>query len=83
MVLQAQSHAVMRKQHMLAHYALGSPISLGDIHNMPTRSKFVYFQGFLRFSSRAPKFHSVGGVCVYFLKSVRKGHFRNAWVRGG
>ena len=22
-------------------------------------------------------------VCVYFLKSVRKGHFRNVWVLGG
>ena len=24
-----------------------------------------------------------GGVCVYFLKSVRKGRFRNVWVKGG
>ena len=24
-----------------------------------------------------------GGVCVYFLKSVRKARFRNAWVGGG
>ena len=24
-----------------------------------------------------------GGVCVYFLKSVRKGRFRNVWVGGG
>ena len=23
-----------------------------------------------------------GGVCVHFLKSVRKGRFRNVWVRG-
>ena len=42
-------------------------ISLGDIHNMPTRSKFVYSQGFLHFSSRAPKFLSVGGgMCILF-----------------
>ena len=42
-------------------------ISLGDIHNMPTRSKFVYSQGFLHFSSRAPKFRSVGGgMCILF-----------------
>ena len=24
-----------------------------------------------------------GGVCVYFLESVRNGSFRNVWVRGG
>ena len=42
-------------------------ISLGDIHNMPTRSKFVYFQGFLHFSARAPKFRFVGGgMCILF-----------------
>ena len=42
-------------------------ISLGDIHNMPTRSKFVYFQCFLHFSARAPKFRSVGGgMCILF-----------------
>ena len=40
-------------------------ISLGDIHNMPTRSKFVFFQVFLNFLSKAPKFHSVGGGYVY------------------
>ena len=46
---------------------MGQDISLGDIQNMPTRSKFVYFQGFLHFSSRAPKFHSVGGgMCILF-----------------
>ena len=45
----------------------GPRISLGDIHNMPTRSKFVYSQGFLHFSSRAPKFRSVGGgMCILF-----------------
>ena len=60
-------------------------ISLRDIRYMPTRSKFTFFQGFLNFSSNAPKFRSrgAGGVCVYFLKSFRKGHFRNVWIGGG
>ena len=26
---------------------------------------------------------TLGGVCVSFLKSVRKGRFRNVWVGGG
>ena len=45
-----------------------TPISLGDIHNLPTRSKFALFQGFLNFLSNAPKFRSVGGegMCVLF-----------------
>ena len=57
--------------------------SLWDIHNMPTRSKFTFFQVFLNFWSNAPKCCSLGGgggVCVCFPKSVRKGHFRNVWV---
>ena len=61
-------------------------ISFGDIRYVPTRSKFALFQGFLNFSFNAPKFRSVGGggggVCVYFLKFVRKGGFRNVWVGG-
>ena len=36
-------------------------ISFGDIHNLPTQSKFALFHGFLNFLSNAPKFHSVGG----------------------
>ena len=28
-------------------------------------------------------FHRGGGVCVCFVKSVRKGLFRNAWASGG
>ena len=58
-------------------------ISLGDIQNMPTRSKFAIFQGFLTFWSNALKFRSIGGVCVCFSKSVRKGCFKNVWVGGG
>ena len=37
------------------------PISLGDIHNMPTRSKFAIFQDFLNFWSNAPKRRYLGG----------------------
>ena len=59
-------------------------ISLGDIHKVPTRSKFTFFQVFLNFWSNAPKCRSLGGgVCVCFSKSVRKGRFRNVWVGGG
>ena len=60
-------------------------ISLGDIWSMPRRSRFTIFRVFLNFWSKAPKFRSVGGegVCVCFLKSVRKGRFRNIWVRWG
>ena len=35
--------------------------SLWDIHNMPTRSKFTFFQVFLNFWSNAPKCCSLGG----------------------
>ena len=55
--------------------------SLGDIQNMPTQSKFAIFQGFLHCWSNAPNLGGGGYVC--FLKSVRKGRFRNVWVWGG
>ena len=42
----------------VARLQMHQNMSLGDIHNMPTRSKFVFFQGFLNFLSKAPKFHS-------------------------
>ena len=59
-------------------------ISLGDIRFMPTRSEFAIFRAVFKFWSNAPKFRSIGGgVCVCFLKSVRKGCFRNVWVGGG
>ena len=38
------------------------------------------------FSTFSPMHQNVvtlGGVCVCFSKSVRKGHFRNVWVGGG
>ena len=56
--------------HLLFSHApcpgLGPPfgvehMSLGDIHNLPPRSKFALFQGFLNFLSKAPKFRSKGG----------------------
>ena len=58
-------------------------ISLGIIQNMPTQSKFTLFQGFLKFRSNAPQFPFTGGVCAYFLKTMRKGSFKHVWVRGG
>ena len=66
---------VCRERHL--HSLRG--ISLGDIQFLPTRSKFALFQGFLNFSSNAPKFQ---GMCI-LLKSVTKGRFRNVWVKGG
>ena len=60
------------------HCTASCGISLRDMHNLPTGSKFALVQGFFNFLSEAPKFRSIGGgVCVYFLKSVRKGHFRH------
>ena len=52
---------------------------------MPTRSKFVFFQGFLHFSSRAPKFHSVGGGTGGRLQLVLMRHTPQLSVktRGG
>ena len=56
-------------------------ISLGDIRDMPTRSKFTFCSGFSQFfvqctkiSFRRGVWHKLcSGVCVYSLKSVRKG----------
>ena len=59
-------------------------ISLGDIRRAPTRWLLALFLVVMNFWSNAPKFSPVGrGVCVYVLKSVRKGRFRNVWVGGG
>ena len=57
------------------------PISLGDIRYVPLRWVLTLFLSFLHFWSDVPKFHSL--ACAYFLKSVRKGYFRNVWVKGG
>ena len=54
----------------------------GAVQNVPTRWVLALFPGFLDFRSNAPKFHSSGGVCVSFLKSVRKGRFRNVGLGG-
>ena len=70
------------------HWSCDTPsrlsISLGDIQNAPTWRVLVLFVGFLNFWSVAPTFVPWGGgVCVYFLKSVRKCCFRNVCVGGG
>ena len=39
--------------------------------------------GFVNFGPMRQIVVSLGGVCVNFLKSVRKGRFRNVWVWGG
>ena len=39
--------------------------------------------GLLTFGPMCQHFVPLGGVCVYFLKSVRKGRFRSVWVGAG
>ena len=72
-------HEGLHIQHVLlgvGGYSTLNGISLGDIWYVPTRSKFAIFQGFLMFWSNAPKIRSGGGgVCVCFLKSVRKSRY--------
>ena len=50
---------------------------------MPTRSKFVFFQGFLDFLSKAPKFHSVGGGMCIFFEICEKRPFQKCMGLGG
>ena len=62
--------------------------SLGDIHKLPTLCVLALFRIFYKFCFDVHTFfpmssHRGGGVCVYFFKSVRKGHFRNVWIGGG
>ena len=62
------------------------PIFLGDIQNMPTLWVLALFGIFYKFCFHVQTCCHLGGgggVCVYFLKSARKRHFRNLWVRGG
>ena len=48
------------------------------------RSGFWHFlRVFRTFGLLRQNFVPLGGVCVYFLKSVRKGHFKKVWVGGG
>ena len=61
------------------HISLGHPLG-ANMEQIRT------FSGFSQFFVQGTKisFHGGGGgVCVYFLKSVRKGRFRNVWVKGG
>ena len=68
--------------HLHLHDSLSK--SLGDIHNMPTFWVLALFGNFYNFCFHVQTCRHLGGggVCVYFLKSARKGHFRNAWVGG-
>ena len=61
----------------------GGSMSLRDIQNMPTRSKFVFFQGFLNFLSKAPKFHSVGGGMCMLFEICEKRPFQKCMGWGG
>ena len=56
---------------VFGHFFLQNHISLGDIRNLPTRSKFALCQSFLNFLSNAPKCRSMGaggggGMCILF-----------------
>ena len=58
-------------------------LSLGDIQNMPTFWVLALFGNVDNFCFHVQICrHPGGGVCVYFLKSARKRHFRNVWVGG-
>ena len=64
--------------HMYIHISRG--------HSLCAYSAgFGIFPGVLEFFVRCAKMSVPWGrgVCVYFLKSVRKVHFRNVWVKGG
>ena len=58
-------------------------ISLGDIQNVPTRSKFAIFQGFLTFWSNARKFRSVGGAMCMLFEICEKRPFQKCMDWGG
>ena len=58
-------------------------ISLGDIQNVPTRSKFAIFQGFLTFWSNAPKFRSIGGGMCMLFEICEKRPFQKCMGWGG
>ena len=50
---------------------------------MPTLWVLALFGIFYKFCFHVQTCRHMGGVCVYFLKSANKRHFRNVWVRGG
>ena len=58
-------------------------ISLGDIQNVPTRSKFAIFQGFLTFWSNALKFRSIGGGMCMLFEICEKRLFQKCMGWGG
>ena len=58
-------------------------ISLGNIQNVPTRSKFAIFQGFLTFWSNALKFRSVGGGMCMLFEICEKRPFQKCMGWGG
>ena len=66
-------------------FPLDHQISLGDTQNMPTLWVLALFGIFYKFCFHVQTCRHLGGgggVCVYFLKSARKRHFRNVWVGG-
>ena len=58
-------------------------ISLWDIQNVPPRSKFAIFQGFLTFWSNALKFRSVGGGMCMLFEICEKRLFQKCMGWGG
>ena len=56
----------------------------GAVHHVPTQWVLEPFPGFLNFQPMRQNIVPLGGgVCVYFLISVRKGRFRYVWLVGG
>ena len=74
---------VNRQPPYLLHKNLRHVLLLRQMHH---RNHWWTFPGFCELLVQCAKISSRwggGGVCVYFLKSVRKGCFRNVWVGGG
>ena len=72
--------------HLPEPCIFGQKISLGDIHNLPTFWVLALCGNFYNFCFDVQTCRHLGGgggVCVCFVKSVRKRRFGNVWVGGG
>ena len=83
LVVEMLTHSIFDIQLIKSEQVRVASISLWDIQFLPTRSKFTFFPVFSTLSPMHQNVVTLGGVCVCFSKSVRKGHFRNVWVGGG
>ena len=78
--------SVMTRHPDAHHQAVGRlHISLGDIHNLPTRSKFALFQGFIRFFVQCTKISFRRGCMCLLFEICEKRPFQKCigWGGGG